>query len=92
MVFGEVKLFYIDDSNCFLEFLFLVEVPRGGNESLIKYLKLFASELGLHFFHGSFLVGVVDINIVGFYIVGDCWVMCSFVELGLAGMAVQRES
>jgi hypothetical protein len=92
LIFGEFKLFYIDDSDCFLEFLFFMEVPGSGDQSLIKYLKLFASEFGLHFFQGSFLVGVVDVNKIRFYIVGDCWVMWGFVELSLAGVTVQRKS
>lgn len=50
LVLGKVKLFYINNCDCLLELLFLMEVPWRGDESLIKNLKLFAGKFGLDFF------------------------------------------
>ena len=75
-----------------MKFLFLVEVPWCRDESLIENLKLFSGEFGLNFFKGSLLVGVVDVDVVGLYVVGDGRVMGHFIELGLAGVAMECES
>ena len=69
-----------------------MEVPWCGDESLIQNLKIFAGEFCLNFFKGSLLVGIMDVDVVGLYVVGDGRVMGHFVELGLAGVAVECES
>jgi len=56
------------------------------------YLELLALELGEDLLASAGGVGLVDVDVVWFYVVGDCLVVLRFPEFGLAGRTVKEVS
>lgn len=86
---GQVELRHLYQQDRFPAFDLSLDVGRVVNNFLQLNLELPAFELGLYFLKRSQLVGVVDVNEVGFDIVGNGFVVLRLPEGSLSRFPVQ---
>ncbi len=79
----EIELLDIEDGNCFIFFLLLMEITWIVQWTLINYLELLVFHLFFYLLNWSFCVGVMSVNEVRFVEVWNCRVKWLFMETSL---------